>query len=353
MFEPSSISVSDYLDLWLHEYAEKQLKSTTILGYRKRIKNHIKPVIGSYYLQDVDHITLQRLLDMKYDQGYSLNTIISIKGILNKAFSYAHTVLRYIQYNPAQYIQMPSKNRKPKNDARRVKVDIVSHEVFQEIIERFPKGHSCHIPLMLGYWCGMRLGEVFALTWDDIDFENKTIDINKQVQMDETVKQWQFSSPKYDSFRIISMDEEVFKLLLRTKQKQDSEKKIANQFNCYKELYVDKDRLLSYEKKTGSKKVNPIMRRPEGDFITPRVTQHLGRIVHYQLGYTNFRFHDLRHSHATMLIDNKVDPIVVKERMGHKRIQTTIDTYTHITNQIRIEPADALNKIKKCPQTSK
>ena len=54
---------------------------------------------------------------------------------------------------------------------------------WENIILRFPEGHSCHIPLMLGYHCGLRLGEAFALTWDDINFDNNTISINKQVQM--------------------------------------------------------------------------------------------------------------------------------------------------------------------------
>ncbi|WP_170313546.1 tyrosine-type recombinase/integrase [Lacrimispora amygdalina] len=77
----------------------------------------------------------------------------------------------------------------------------LSYEQWEVIINRFPEGHTCFIPLQLAYRCGLRLGEAFALTWNDVDMDAKTLNIDKQVQnLDGT---WAFYSPKYNSARII------------------------------------------------------------------------------------------------------------------------------------------------------
>ena len=83
--------------------------------------------------------------------------------------------------------------------------------MIDKIFERFPEGCSSHIPLMLGYKCGLRLGEAFGVMWSDIDFIKCTLTINRQVQWQGGSKEhgkgyWYFSEPKYNSFRTISLD---------------------------------------------------------------------------------------------------------------------------------------------------
>ena len=73
--------------------------------------------------------------------------------------------------------------------------------------------------MMLGYKAGLRLGEAFGLTWDDVDFEENMISVNRQVQWDETKKLWYFSKPKYNSYRMIDLDQDCMELLRREREK--------------------------------------------------------------------------------------------------------------------------------------
>lgn len=103
-FVPSEISFNDYIDFWFKEYAEANLKPETLTNYRKRIKNHIKPAFARYKLKSITPAVLQSFINEKFNQGYSRNTMKSIKGILSKAFQMAVEPFRFIGTNPMLYI---------------------------------------------------------------------------------------------------------------------------------------------------------------------------------------------------------------------------------------------------------
>ena len=83
--------------------------------------------------------------------------------------------------------------------------------------------------------------------------------------------------------------------------------------------------------------------REDGSYIQPRVMQHCGRVVHYELGYKKFDYHSLRHTHATMLIENGAPIKDVQHRLGHKSVQVTLDIYSHVTQKMQIQTVDILN----------
>lgn len=185
------------------------------------------------------------------------------------------------------------------------------------------------------------LAEAFALTWDDIDFENNIIDINKQIQMDEQIKKWTFSEPKYDSFRKIKCDSIMMSILAEEKIKQERAKEYYAEH--YSQLYVNKKRQLCFE----GKPINMVISRENGTYIQPRVTQHLGRIVHYKLGYKEFDFHSLRHTHATILLEAGANPKDVQDRLGHKSIEITMQIYAHVTLKMQNDTISILESIPK------
>lgn len=342
-FTPSEISVSDYMDFWIEQYCRNELKDTTTDGYVKKIKNHIKPEIGEYKLKNVDYTLLQGIITKKYNDGYSMNTLSGIRGILNNSFQYAFNNLHYISSNPASGLTLPTGRKEPKIPTRKKERQVISIDEFNRIIERFPEGHSCHIPLQIGFWTGLRIGEVFALSWDDINFDNKTLSVNRQIQMDEKIKQWQFTPPKYESYRTIKIDDQLIDLLKRTKEKKDKCRIFYEEH--YVETYMDKTKHLN-ENGVGEK-IDLIMRYDNGEYIQSRVTQHMSRIIHYQLNMPEFDFHSLRHSHATMLKEEKVDPVTIQRRLGHKTIKVTLETYTHVTENMQNSAIDVLNRLKK------
>lgn len=115
-----------------------------------------------------------------YNYGFSVNTVTSIKGLLTKSFNFA-VDRNYIPASPAVNLVIP-KNKQPDKPTRFKQHIFLEKDQVDKIFERFPKGTSSFIPLKIAYHTGMRPGEVFGLIWDDIDFVNKTITVNRQVQ---------------------------------------------------------------------------------------------------------------------------------------------------------------------------
>lgn len=174
------MSVSDFLDLWIEKDCQMDLKEVTITGYEKKIRLYIKPSIGSYRLKAITKPILQNFIKELFNKGFSKNTISSVKGILTKAFDYAADN-QYIAYSPAVKLKIPI-NQQPEIPTRSEPHVYIPTEKMIAIFNRFPVGTVNHIHLQLGYRCGLRLGEAFALTRADINLEKQQLEVNRQVQ---------------------------------------------------------------------------------------------------------------------------------------------------------------------------
>lgn len=183
----------------------------------------------------------------------------------------------------------------------------------------------------------MRLGEAFAITWDDIDLKNKKLDINKQVQYEN--KYWYFTSPKYDSYRVIDLDNNILDILKKYKQQQRKDKIYYGKHYCNLKIN-EKNQINEFE----GNEVNLINIRENGTYIQPRVMQHCFQIIHYKLGYKELDYHSLRHTHATMLLSAGANIKAVQERLGHKKLDLTLGVYTHVTEEMREQTLEILNK---------
>ena len=113
VFTPSEISVADYLNFWLENYCKVNCKPSTYSNYEKKIRLHIKPLIGKYRLAALTPEVLQQLINDKFNAGYSRNSLAVIKGILTGSLSYAVQPLKYIPLSPAAYISLPSTRATP------------------------------------------------------------------------------------------------------------------------------------------------------------------------------------------------------------------------------------------------
>lgn len=321
-FVPSEISVNDFLEYWLDNYCTNNLKESTVANYRKRIKLHITPKIGHYKLKSVTPTILQELINDMFKNNYSRNTLTVIKGILSNSFNYAVQPLGYIKSSPMLYVKIPKTNNKKTRSEPHVFID---QEHINMIFERFPKGTTAHIPLLFGYKCGMRIGEAFAVTWDDVDFDNSTVTVSKQLLWDEDVSKWYITSPKYNSVRTIDIDKGLIDLLRETKEHQEKAK--AYYDDCYATIYTDDNKYINETEGTPICFVNT---RENGGFIQPRIMQHASSVIHKT--FPEFDFHSLRHTHCTMLVENNAPLKYIQERLGHKNIKVTMDIYNHITN---------------------
>ena len=348
VFTPNNSSYADYLDYWLSTYCKNNLKSVTHDNYIKKIRLYIKPHLGRYMLSSLTPAVLQDFINKIFNEGYSRNTLTVIKGILSNSLSYAVEPLHYLQSSPMTYVKLPSTRAKPAIPFRSEPHIYIDKGMIEKIFERFPEGSSAHIPLMLAkntrYYelfyiilnTGMRIGEITALCWSDIDFEKGTLAVNRQVQWQSGSKEhgngyWYFSEPKYNSFRTISLDNALIDLLKREKQRQDR----AAEYYADKYIHLfegDNSRELNTDGK--GVEIYPICRRENGEYIQSRVMQHTSMIIHTQLGCEDFDFHSLRHTHATNLAEAGANPKYVQARLGHKNIQVTMQVYQHTSDTI-------------------
>lgn len=365
----TEMSFSDFLDEWLKSLTD--LKPLTIQNYEKKIRLYIKPELGGYRLKSIENSDLQQLITKLYNNGRSINTLSTIKGILASSLKYA-VIMKYIAYSPYIDVRIP-KNVAPKNaETIREPHIYIPKEMMAKVFERFPEGEPSFIPLMLGYRCGLRLGEAFGLTWEDIDLEKKEIAIRRQVQWiqlgkagytgrggnkrkgfeerkntpdEDDVGYWYFTKPKYNSVRVIDIDDEFVEILKREKSKQ--EKSVIYYDEHYTHYYLSKDSngnpFISV--KPNETPLNLLLVRQDGSYTSPRIMQHASRIIRTQIGIAEFDYHSLRHTHATELVNSGARPEYVKQRLGHRNIETTMNIYYHLTEDERKKESAKLNSM--------
>lgn len=347
VFVPSEISVSDYLDLWMREYCQNNCKPSTINNYEKKIRLHIKPIIGKYRLAALSPEALQKLINDKFNQGYSRNTLAVLKGILTGSLSYAVQPLKYIPYSPADYIDLPSTRATPAVKSRSSPHVYLTPEQMAKIFERFPEGSSSYLPLLLGYKCGLRIAEAFALDWSSIDLQNKKLTVRQQILWQEKDKEagtpayWYFTLPKYNSIRTIELSSDVVAALGHEKARQEEAR--ASYGDLYLSYYRDDAGRLNTDGM--GEEVHFVMVRPDGSYINSRTMQHVSRVATRELGFTKFDYHSLRHTHATMLAERGASPKYVQNRLGHRNVIVTMSIYTHLTNSLADEGAKLLDTL--------
>lgn len=176
-FTPNTMSYSDYLDYWLKEHCQINLKYHTIQAYSNIIKNHIKPRLGFYRLSQITTATLQEFLNNLYvEKAFSKNFMKNILKVLKTSFAYATDVVGFVKENPAIKVKIPRYDVPEEDPAH-----IFSKEEIQMILERFENNHAFYYAILTAYYTGLRVSEVFGLTWNDIDLENKTLTVNKNI----------------------------------------------------------------------------------------------------------------------------------------------------------------------------
>lgn len=364
-FEPSEMSYADFLDYWFDNYVKTSCKYNTQLSYNIIIENHLKPALGIYKLRSLTPMMIQEYVNQKFTNGLKKTTLSNIMAVLSGSLKYAVVPANLLQSSPAEYVKYP----KLSSDRSETNRTIISVEDFNRMIERFEKGNPFRYALLIGFYTGLRIGEVFALTWDDIDLKEATIDVNKLVYkrnygvdvrkvMKEKGKKeeksaWYFGDTKTaSSVRNIKIGKTLLEELKEYKKMQLENEMMYGEY--YTQIFKkeEKDekgniiyRLIEVEKSVPVTlpKANLIMRKENGQYSSTDSFKYAARVIHYDLGI-KFNFHSLRHTHATKMIEQGVTPKAVQERLGHENIETTLQTYVHNTEVMAQDAVDVFEK---------
>ncbi|MCZ1271867.1 site-specific integrase [Enterococcus faecium] len=313
--------VKQYLDFWMEEYVKLNLKYNTYENYRFTIKNHINGYLGKKKLTDLSPALLQNFINAEFKKGYSKKTMTITHSVLKNALNMAVYPWGLIKQKPMLYVKIPKYEARPttKKDLK-----IISLEDFDHMLEITPEGHPFYIPLNIGFYTGMRVGEVCGLTWDDVDFSNGTITVEKQMVKNDGA--WVYGTPKTSSSNRTIFIGQTLLAILKKHKKQQLENRMK-----YGKLYIDS---------------NAVCTKEDGELVTPSVVKWNTRRISNALSLS-FNFHSLRHTHATLLLENGAKMKEISERLGHSRISITMDTYSHVTDKMRNETVDIMENLRK------
>jgi len=334
-FQPNEISVADYLDYWLEKHVKKNLSYNTYHDYESKVRIQIKPHLGHYKLCSLSPQTVQEWIDNlkggSMAKSMARNTLACLSGAMN----YAVMPCCYITANPCTFVKIGNVNENPRLKEHREYV--CGKEEFKALITRFDKSTNFFIPLMIGYYLGTRIGETYGFDLlNDADFNNHTITINNQLKKENGV--WYYRPPKYNSTRTIKMGKTIETVLKKEIAKRKENMLRYGQY--YTKSYRAPDNSLVQLRadiEVAYQEIMPASVKENGDILTTDSFKHCARVAHYDLGLPFFHNHCLRHTHGTIMAEKGASPKTVMERLGHKDVAITLNTYTFNTGKMQDE----------------
>ena len=315
----TTYTLSEFIEYWFDTVATTYLKYETLTLYRNVYKNHIVNEIGYVKINKITAIMLQDYFLKKQEQfncNSNVGTVKVIKNILNNVYKLA-LKQNIIKINPMTQVEFKNKKETLKKDLK-----VIPENELKEI-KKAIQNTRYYIPYIIALHTGARRGEILGLTWEDVDFENNRISINKALQYQKNVGLVLVGTKTKSSIR-------NFKMTNRLTQELKSH---YLNFQTSKEYYGS----LYHQE------YNFICCNEDGTPIHPTRFSTFFINLFKRLGY-KYSFHDLRHTHATMLHEAGANLKVIQERLGHSDIRTTMNIYSHMTTTLEDEAVDKFNK---------
>jgi integrase len=306
------------IDYFEKNYVNK-IKATSFDRLSSILYKQILPYFKDIPITEIDQFVIHDFYNNKLKEGYSTNYIMRMHEIIRMLLRVAKK-WDLIKRDIASMIEPPKNKRK--------EMQVWSIDQVNEFLDFC--SHSRYHPIFfLAAYTGMRKGEILALTWEDIDFDQNVIDVNKTLY--KLSKGYSVDVPKSSaSIRNIYFDEEIERVLKKQRLKQ-KEEKLKNS-----RIYDDKNLVFAQE---------------DGRYVPPSSANVLLNNFIRQSGLPKIRFHDLRHTHATILLQMGVNPKVVSDRLGHSSVQITLDVYSHVTKEIKQDISKDFSNMMKSGQT--
>ena len=317
-----SMKLSDYLDYWFENYAVPNTAYHTQTRY-KTFCECIKTNIGHIPLDELTPPLLERfytslrqetktLKDGIVKRRYMDGTILKTQKVLHKALSKAVS-WQYLSKNVSDYAEPPA------DDKRKISAWTVSEaRQFMRLI-REPK---LWLAVFIAFYTGMREGEICALRWVDINFENDLISVNNNLVY-RGAGITSLDDPKTDSSKAdVFMPKELKKMLERIKKSQDA-------------MHLASGRTVNFEYVCSWEDGRPLTPGYVARTFTKLVKKH---------NMKKITFHGLRHTHATILYASGASSNDISKRLRHSRVSTTDDIFIHITDEIKKSTADLFSR---------
>ena len=307
-------TVGEWMDIWYDAYAEVKVRASSHQTYRGYIEHHIKPYIGDIKLEKLTPLDLQQLYkrlltegrvdrieSKKQPKGLSAKTVRNINQIISSAMKLA-VMQKLILSNPTEGCVMPKVEHQEMHTLTADQLGAFLNEA---------KASGVYNLYYLDLATGLRRGELLGLKWEDIDLDIGVIHVKRQVGRIEGV---------------------IKELPLKTK-------------NAYRNISIGADAIAMLKEMKEKKVSEYVFPSPTGGPISPDSVMKMLRRVLKRAGLPAIRFHDLRHTFATLALQNGVDIKTVSGMLGHFSAGFTLDTYAHVTTAAQIEAAKTMGNV--------
>lgn len=308
-------TVGQWMDVWYEYYAQIKVRPSSHKTYEGYIRNHIKPAIGAIPLTKLTTLDLQKLYQKlltegrverkeseKQSKGLSPKTVRNINQVISSAMQLA-IQQRLISHDPTDGCALP----KPEH---REMQTLSADQLTAFLLEAKHSGvfEMYYIELATG----LRRGELLGLKWEDIDFSTQTLRVRRQVgRINGEVREAPLKTK--NAYRTISLGTDAVAILKQQRDKQPS--------SAY------------------------VFPSPTGGPIAPDSVLHMLHRVLDRAGLPEIRFHDLRHTFATLALQNGVDVKTVSGMLGHFSAGFTLDTYAHVTTAAQKKAAETMGEV--------
>lgn len=314
LYVNENMLLRDFLKYWLNNYVKQNLAENTIAGYKINVYKHIVPKIGNMQVGKIRPIHIQELYTSLLDEGLSPTSVRYIHRNLHSAFHYA-AKMQIFNNTAIDNVTPPKGNT--------FKPNILTRDECRKLLSCV-RNTEIFLPVLLALSLGLRRGEVLGLCWKDIDFSKKVLHIERSANRAKGGIMTFAPLKTNSSHRAILLSTEIIKALKSALDWQ-------NKMRC--ELGSEYNSL------------NLVCCRSTGEFITTNYLDKQFKRILTENGLPNIRFHDLRHTNATLLIENNVPVKVVSERLGHSDTAITMDIYTHYTEKMQDQCTEVIQSL--------
>lgn len=305
--KPNSFKGFDFwLDEWL-KVKKVRVKEPTYIRYRNSIENHIKPYLGKYPIERISTALIEKFAQYLLEKGrldktggLSEKSVLDILTIVKEVIKYTNT-LGIATSCQIEFI--PLKNK-------RKEMRVLSKEESQKLVSYLTVDTDNYkFGIFLAFYTGIRVGELCALQWKDLSFNDKTLHISKTMQRLQKVEHNEekkthvivVEAKSQSSHRLIPLPDFILEMASKYKQSP----------NCY------------------------IISTSRGKFIEPRVMQYQFKKCMEDCGIKDVNFHALRHTFATRCIEAGFDIKTLSEILGHSSVKITLDKYVHSSHELK------------------
>jgi integrase len=313
-----AITVADYLARWL-AHVRTRVRPATYDGYESLVRCHINPALGQLPLAELHPLHLQdlytdRLTPTPARRPLSAGSVRNLHLLLTQALQQA-VRWQLLTVNPAAGAQPPR--------PRRSEPLVATGEALQRIL-RHLHGHPLELPATIAITTGMRRSEILGLRWSDLSPDYTSAHIQQTLQLSRSGG-LDYQQPKtHRSRRPVALPATLTALLTNHRRHQDARRAALAEHWHQTDLIVE---------------------RGDGGPLNPDTLTSTWRRFIRKHNLPHVRFHDLRHSHATLMLLEGIHPKIVSERLGHASVSFTLEVYTHLLPNMQTEAAEAIDRI--------